>query len=113
MRLTRMVLNPDVVVRSRGTMEKCSFCVQRLQDAKLTAKKAGRPMKDGEARTACQQACAADAIVFGNINDKESRIYKVRNEEQADRLYYVLEETHVLPSINYLAKIRNKDASHR
>ena len=109
--LTRMVLNPDVVVRSRGTMEKCSFCVQRLQDAKLTAKKAGRPMKDGEARTACQQACAADAIVFGNINDKESRIYKVRNEEQADRLYYVLEETHVLPSINYLAKIRNKDAA--
>ncbi|MBO9153124.1 TAT-variant-translocated molybdopterin oxidoreductase [Chitinophaga sp. GCM10012297] len=109
--LTRMVLNPDVVVRSRGTMEKCSFCVQRLQDAKLAAKKAGRPMKDGEARTACQQACATDAIVFGNVNDKESRIYKVRNEEQTDRLYYVLEETHTLPSINYLAKIRNKDAA--
>lgn len=109
--LTRMVLNPDVVVRSRGTMEKCSFCVQRLQDAKLTAKKAGRPMKDGEARTACQQACSADAIVFGNINDQESRIYKVRNEEQQDRLFYVLEETHTLPSINYLAKIRNKDAA--
>lgn len=109
--LTRMVLNPDVVVRSRGTMEKCSFCVQRLQDAKLNAKKAGRPLKDGEARTACQQACSADSIVFGNINDKDSRIYKVRNEEQIDRLYYVLEETHVLPSINYLAKIRNKDAA--
>ncbi len=109
--LTRMVLNPDVVVRSRGTMEKCSFCVQRLQDAKLAAKKAGHPMKDGAARTACQQACAADAIVFGNVNDKESRIYQVRNEEQQDRLYYVLEETHVLPSINYLAKVRNKDAA--
>ncbi len=109
--LTRMVLNPDVVVRSRGVMEKCSFCVQRLQDAKLTAKKAGRPMKDGEAKTACQQACAADAIVFGNVNDKDSAIYKIRNEEQTERMYYVLEETHTLPSINYLAKIRNKDAA--
>ncbi|RFM35367.1 TAT-variant-translocated molybdopterin oxidoreductase [Chitinophaga silvisoli] len=108
--LTRMVLNPDVVVRSRGVMEKCSFCVQKLQDAKLTAKKAGRPLKDGEARTACQLACSADAIVFGNVNDKESRIYKVRNEEQKSRMYYVLEQLHVLPSINYLAKIRNKDA---
>ncbi len=108
--LTRMVLNPDVVVRSRGVMEKCSFCVQRLQDAKLTAKKAGRPMKDGEAKTACQTACSAGAIVFGNVNDKESRISKIRNEEQTDRLYYVLEEIHTLPSVNYLAKIRNKDA---
>jgi len=109
--LTRMVLNPDVVVRSRGVMEKCSFCVQRLQDAKLTAKKEGRPVKDGEAKTACQQACAADAIVFGNVNDKESRIHQVRTQEQQDRLFYVLEETHTLPSINYLAKIRNKDAA--
>lgn len=109
--LTRMVLNPDVVVRSRGVMEKCSFCVQRLQDAKLTAKREGRPVKDGEAKTACQQACAADAIVFGNVNDKDSRIFQVRTMEQKDRLYYVLEETHTLPSINYLAKIRNKDAA--
>jgi molybdopterin-containing oxidoreductase family iron-sulfur binding subunit len=109
--LTRMVLNPDVVVRSRGVMEKCSFCVQRLQDAKLTAKKAGRPMKDGEAKTACQVACSADAIVFGNVNDKESRIAKLRNEEQTNRMYYVLEQIHTLPSINYLAKIRNKDAA--
>ncbi|HEY8915973.1 MAG TPA: [Fe-S]-binding protein, partial [Chitinophaga sp.] len=108
---TRMVLNPDVVVRSRGVMEKCTFCVQRLQDAKLTAKKEGRPVKDGEAKTACQQACAADAIVFGNVNDKESRVFKIRNEEQTERLFYVLEETHTLPSVNYLAKIRNKDAA--
>ncbi|MBC9931433.1 TAT-variant-translocated molybdopterin oxidoreductase [Chitinophaga qingshengii] len=109
--LTRMVLNPDVVVRSRGVMEKCSFCVQRLQEAKLDAKKAGHPLKDGAAKTACQQACGADAIVFGNVNDKNSEIYKIRNEEQTERMYYVLEETHVLPSINYLAKIRNKDAA--
>lgn len=105
--LTRMVLNPDVTVRSRGVMEKCSFCVQRLQEAKLTAKKAGRPMKDGEVRTACQQACPTDAIVFGNMNDKESAIRKVRHEEQQERTFYVLEHIHVLPNINYLSKIRN------
>ncbi len=105
--LTRMVLNPDVTVRSRGVMEKCSFCVQRLQDAKLTAKKAGRPMKDGEVKTACQQACASDCITFGNMNDKESEIHKIRRDEQIERTFYVLEHIHTLPNINYLSKIRN------
>ncbi len=105
--LTRMVLNPDVTVRSRGVMEKCSFCVQRLQDAKLTAKKLGRPMKDGEARTACQQACPTDAIVFGNVHDTESAIHKLRKEQQRERTFYVLEQIHTLPSVNYLAKVRN------
>jgi Fe-S-cluster-containing dehydrogenase component len=104
-----MVLNPDVTVRSRGVMEKCTFCVQRLQEAKLTAKKAGRPMADGEARTACQQACPTDAIVFGNVKDKESAIYKLRRQEQQERTYYVLEHIHTLPNINYLSKIRNTD----
>ena len=107
--LTRMVLNPDVTVRSRGVMEKCTFCVQRLQDAKLSAKKAGRPMKDGEARTACQQACPTDAIAFGNVHDKESNIFKLRNEEQTERKFYVLEHIHTLPNVNYLAKIRNTE----
>lgn len=107
--LTRMVLNPDVTVRSRGVMEKCSFCVQRLQDAKLQAKKAGRPMKDGEARTACQQACPTDAIVFGNVNDKNSQITKLRKEQQKERVYYVLEQIHTLPNVNYLSNIRNTD----
>ncbi len=107
--LTRMVLNPDVTVRSRGVMEKCSFCVQRLQDVKLSAKKLGRPMKDGEARTACQQACPTDAIVFGNVNDKESSIHKLRREEQSERTFYVLEQIHTLPNVNYLAKVRNTD----
>jgi molybdopterin-containing oxidoreductase family iron-sulfur binding subunit len=107
--LTRMVLNPDVTVRSRGVMEKCSFCVQRLQEAKLTAKKDGNPMKDGAARTACQQACPSDAIVFGNVNDKESEIYRLRNEQQKERVYYVLEQIHTLPNVNYLSKIRNTD----
>jgi len=107
--LTRMVLNPDVTVRSRGVMEKCTFCVQRLQDAKLTAKKEGRTLKDGEARTACQSACPTHAITFGNINDKESKIHKLRREEQMERTFYVLEHVHTLPSINYLAKIRNTE----
>ena len=105
--LTRMVLNPDVTVRSRGVMEKCTFCVQRLQEGKLNAKKEGHPLKDGAIKTACQQACPSDAITFGNVNDTESAIYKLRKQEQAERAYYVLEHIHVLPNINYLARIRN------
>ncbi|MBS1584865.1 MAG: TAT-variant-translocated molybdopterin oxidoreductase [Bacteroidetes bacterium] len=107
--LTRMVLNPDVTVRSRGVMEKCSFCVQRLQDAKLTAKKENRPVRDGEARTACQQSCPTNAITFGNMNDKSSALYKIRREENAERTFYVLEDVHTLPNVNYLAKVRNTD----
>ena len=106
--LTRMVLNPDVTVRSRGVMEKCSFCVQKLQLAKLDAKKDNRPLKDGEAKTACQTACSADAIVFGNAHDKESKLTKVRNDNP-QRSFYVLEQLHVLPNITYLAKVRNTD----
>ena len=107
--LTRMVLNPDVTVRSRGVMEKCTFCVQRLQEAKLTAKKLARPLKDGEARTACQMACPTDAITFGNVNDKESNIYKLRKQDQIERTFYVLEHIHTLPNVNYLARIRNTE----
>jgi molybdopterin-containing oxidoreductase family iron-sulfur binding subunit len=107
--LPRMVLNPDVTVRSRGVMEKCSFCVQRLQEGKLKAKKADRPLKDMEdVRTACQQACPTQAIVFGNANDKESLITRTR-EDNEGRLFYALEELHVLPNVNYLAKVRNTD----
>ena len=105
--LSRMVLNPDVTVRSRGVMEKCSFCVQRLQDGKLNAKKENRPVTDGEIQTACMQACPTNAIIFGDVNDKESRVFKIRNQEQKDRTFYVLEQLHVLSNVNYLAKIRN------
>ena len=105
--LTRMVLNPDVTVRSRGVMEKCTFCVQRLQDGKLHAKQENRPLKDGEVKTACMQACPTHAINFGNVNDKESRVSKIRYEEQTQRKFYVLEQLHVLSNINYLAKVRN------
>ncbi len=106
--LTRMVLNPDVVVRSRGVMEKCSFCVQRLQDGKLKAKKENRVLNDGDVVSACQQACPTSAIVFGNINDSKSAISTARNENQ-QRIYHVLEELHVLPNITYLAKVRNPE----
>ena len=104
--LTRMVLNPDVTVRSRGVIEKCSFCVQRLQEAKLDAKKANTTLADGKAKTACMQACPTEAIVFGNVKDKESVIVKTRAEND-DRLFYVIEQVHTLPNVNYLAKIRN------
>ena len=107
--LSRMVLNPDVTVRSHGVMEKCSFCVQRLQEGKLNAKKENRIIKDGEIQTACMQACPTHAIVFSNVNDKDSRVSKIRNVEQKERKFYVLEQLHTLSNVNYLAKIRNTD----
>ena len=106
--LTRMVLNPDVTVRSRGVMEKCTFCVQKLQAAKLDAKKENRMLKDGDAKTACQMACPTNAIVFGNAHDKESMVTKMRNDNP-QRSFYVLEQLHVLPNVTYLSKIRNTD----
>jgi MoCo/4Fe-4S cofactor protein with predicted Tat translocation signal len=107
--LTRMVLNPDVTVRSRGVMEKCTFCVQRLQDGKLKAKKENRPLKDmQDVQTACQQACSSDAIIFGNVNDHTSLISQTR-KDNTQRLFYVIEEVHTLPNVNYLAKVRHTD----
>jgi molybdopterin-containing oxidoreductase family iron-sulfur binding subunit len=104
-----MVLNPDVVVRSRGVMEKCSFCAQRLQEGKLKAKKENRTIVDMvDIQTACQQACPTDAIVFGNVNDSKSLISTTR-VEHAQRLYGVIEETHTLPNVNYLAKVRHTE----
>jgi MoCo/4Fe-4S cofactor protein with predicted Tat translocation signal len=104
--LVRMVLNPDVTVRSRGVIEKCSFCVQRLQESKLKAKKDSRPMVDSDIKVACQQACPTNAIVFGNANDKESAITKTRMAAP-NRQFYVLEQLHVLPNVTYMAKVRN------
>jgi len=109
--LTRMVLNPDVTVRSRGVMEKCTFCVQRLQEGKLKAKKESRPLKSGtngewDVKTACQQACPTNAIVFGNVNDSKSAITQTRVDNSL-RLFHSLEQLHVLPNINYLVKVRN------
>jgi len=110
--LTRMVLNPDVVVRSRGVMEKCSFCVQRLQDGKLRAKKENRVLEDMvDVQTACQQACPTEAIVFGNVNSSKTRISTTR-AENSDRLYYVIEELHTLPNVSYLAKVRHTETAY-
>ncbi len=121
--LGKMVLNPDVTVRSRGVMEKCSLCIQRIQYGKLEAKKEGRRPKDGEIDVACASACPSDAIVFGDMNDSESKIYnmlKIEDTEEADfiiekeihepRAYHVLEEIGVKPNVTYLTKVRNKDA---
>jgi len=105
--LSRMVLNPDVTVRSRGVMEKCSFCVQRIQAGKLEAKKEGRALADDDIKTACQQACSAGAITFGDMNDKNSTAFKYAKLDE--RAYGLLEEIHVLPSVRYLTKIRNTD----
>jgi len=104
--LKRMVLNPDVTVRAKGVIEKCSMCIQRIQDKKLTAKKDGRQLADGEIKTACQQTCPADAITFGDMNDPNSKVSKLLKDA---RQYGLLEELHTLPSVVYLSKVRNKD----
>ncbi|MEL7338982.1 MAG: TAT-variant-translocated molybdopterin oxidoreductase [Bacteroidota bacterium] len=108
--LGKLVLNPDVTVRFRGVMEKCSFCVQRLQDAKLKAKinandTFAKP-KDGDVKVACQQSCPTGAIVFGDFNDPNSEVSKIFRE---DRSYTVLEPVKTLPSIKYQAIVKNRD----
>lgn len=105
--LGKMVLNPDVTVRARGVMEKCSMCVQRIQEGKLYAKKEGRRPVDGEIQTACAQACPTDAIVFGDMLDKESRLHKLLAEHKDGRAYTLLEEINTKPSVIYLTKVRN------
>ena len=104
--LTRMVLNPDVTVRSRGVIEKCSFCVQRIQEGKLTAKMEGRKLRDGDVKTACVSACSTNAIVFGDMNDPNSEVSKLKATKRA---YIPLEETNVRSSVSYLMKVNNRD----
>jgi len=104
----KMVLNPDVTVRSRGVMEKCSMCVQRIQAGKLSAKKKSERPADGSIKTACQQACPTNAITFGDFNDQNSAVRKAWNDE---RKYQLLEEVGTQPSVYYLTKVRNKPAT--
>ena len=101
---TQLVLNPDVSTRSRGVMEKCSMCVQRIQAGKLEAKLEKRTLKDGDVKVACQQTCPTNAIIFGDGNDPESEVSKALKSE---RTYYVLEEINAKPGVGYQTKVRN------
>jgi len=102
--LGRMVLNPDVVVRSRGVMEKCSMCIQMTQKTILDAKRDGRAIKDGEFKTACSAACESGALVFGDINDKGSEINELKED---DRMYHLLESVGTKPNVMYQTLVRN------
>jgi molybdopterin-containing oxidoreductase family iron-sulfur binding subunit len=102
--------NPDVTVRTRGVMEKCTYCVQRINEVRITAKKEERPIRDGEVRTACQQACPTQAIVFGDLNDSASKVSQMKAEP---RDYALLAELNTRPRTTYLARIRNPNPELR
>lgn len=103
--LGKMVLNPDVTVRSRGVMEKCSMCIQMTQSTILEAKKEGREVKDGEFKTACSSACPTGAIVFGDINNKSSHVSKMAED---DRSFKLLDFVGTKPNVFYQLKVKNK-----
>ncbi|NLS95453.1 MAG: TAT-variant-translocated molybdopterin oxidoreductase [Planctomycetaceae bacterium] len=106
--VAKMAFNPEVTVRTRGVMEKCTYCVQRIQAGKIAAKNEGREVRDGEIRSACQQACPAQAIEFGDLSDQES---KVAAAHQSNRAYGMLAELNVKPRTKYLARVRNPHPS--
>jgi len=102
--IANLALNPDVTVRTRGVMEKCTFCVQRIEEGKIRARNEGRPIKDGEIQTACQQSCPANAITFGDLKDLNSKVSTLRHTK---RNYVLLEELNLRQGLTYLGKVRN------
>jgi molybdopterin-containing oxidoreductase family iron-sulfur binding subunit len=102
--LVQLVVNPEVTVRTRGVMEKCTYCVQRIQNAKITAKSEREPLQDGDVVTACQQACPTRAIEFGDLNQPKSRVSQAHADPRA---YAMLSELNIKPRTKYLAKVRN------
>jgi molybdopterin-containing oxidoreductase family iron-sulfur binding subunit len=104
--IANLALNPDVTVRTRGVMEKCTFCVQRIEEAKIRARNEGRDIRDGEVQTACQQSCPARAITFGDLVNSDSRVTRLKHD---DRDYVLLDELNLRPAISYLAKVRNSE----
>jgi molybdopterin-containing oxidoreductase family iron-sulfur binding subunit len=108
--LQNLVLNPQVTVRSRGVMEKCTFCVQRIEQARIEARRLGRELADGDVQTACQQSCPTRAIVFGDLNNPKDRVAEAARDRRA---YRVLEELNVRPSVSYLGLVRNRPEPQR
>jgi len=104
MKVKSMVFNPEVTVRSRGVMEKCTFCVQRIQNTKIKAKNAHEPIPDGEIKTACQETCPTDAIIFGDLNDGKSQVTAL---QRLPRSYALLGELNNHPRVQYLARVKN------
>jgi len=104
----KLMHNPDVTIRNRGIMEKCTFCVQRINQARITAKKEDRLIRDGEVKTACQTACPTTAIAFGNLKDKDSEVSKWK---ALPLNYGLLNELNTQPRLTYLAKVKNPNPS--
>ena len=106
--IANLALNPDVTVRSRGVMEKCTFCVQRIEEVKIKARNEGRAINDGEIQPACAQSCPANAIIFGDLTDVKSRVAQLK---KSGRNYTLLDELNLRPALSYLAKVRNEGTS--